>query len=156
QVTAQAGYAGRSVPNLTRSINSETGEPNNSAPQLFEDRNRGVAQLGMSWNILDFGVSYYAAHQNADRALIAAERRRKAVQLLVQDVRYAFWRAAAYQVLQPAVDNVITEANSALQTARTVERENLKAPTEALRFQQALLETLRQLTLIQQELSTAQ
>jgi outer membrane protein TolC len=156
QVTAQAGYAGRNVPNLSRSINSVTLQPSDSAPTVFEDRDRNVAQLGMSWNILDFGVSYYSAHQNADRALIAKERRRKAVQILVQDVRYAFWRAAAYQVLQPVVENAIAEANSALETARTVERENLKAPAEALRFQKALLETLRQLIAIQQDLSTAQ
>ena len=36
-----------------------------------------------------------------------------------------------------------------------MEKENLKALVEALRYQKSLLETLRQLTAIQQELSTA-
>ena len=46
-----------------------------------------TAELKFSWNILDFGVSYYAAKQNADRVLVALERRRKVVHNIIQDVR---------------------------------------------------------------------
>jgi len=156
KVTAQAGYAGRSVPEISRSIDSVTLQPSAANPTISQDRDRLIGNLGMSWNILDFGVSYYTAHQNADRALIANERRRKTVNNLAQEVRYAYWRAASYQILKPAVDEAVADAKQALDTSRTVERENLKAPVEALRYQKALLETLRQLTAIQQDLSSAQ
>jgi outer membrane protein TolC len=156
KVTAQAGYAGRNVPEVSRSIDSVTLQPSASNPTVSQDRDRQIGSLGMSWNILDFGVSYYTAHQNADRALIATERRRKTVHNLAQEVRYAYWRAAAYQVLKPTVDEAVADARQALTTSRTVERENLKAPVDALRYQKALLETLRQLTSIQQDLSSAQ
>ena len=36
-----------------------------------------MVDLGLSWNVLDFGVSYYQSKQNADRLLVAQERRRK-------------------------------------------------------------------------------
>ncbi|PKU25947.1 TolC family protein [Telmatospirillum siberiense] len=155
-VAAQAGYAGRNVPYIARSTDVVTGLPSNANPTVSQDRDRRVGDLSISWNILDFGVSYYTAHQDADRALIAGERRRKTVNILVQEVRYAFWRAAAYQVLKPSVERAVTEAREALETSRTVEQENLKAPAEALRYQKTLLETLRQLTSIEEELSTAQ
>jgi outer membrane protein TolC len=91
-----------------------------------------------------------------DRALIAQERKRKAMHSLIQEVRFAFWRAAAHQVLQADVDKAVAEARVALANAKTVERENLRAPADALRYQKSLLETLRQLTAIQQELSVAE
>ena len=47
----------------------------------------------MSWNLLDFGVSYYRARQQADQVLIAEERKRKVVQNILADTRNAYWRA---------------------------------------------------------------
>lgn len=155
KLTANAGYTYRSEPNATVSRDVRTGQDGTSYSYSAEQR-AITADLGMSWNILDFGLSYYTAKQNADRALIAGERKRKAVHALVQEVRFAFWRAAAHQELKAEVDRAVDEAKVALDRARTVERENLKAPAESLRYQKSLLETLRQLTAIQQELSTAE
>lgn len=155
KLTANAGYSYRSEPNATNSLNTTTGQRGNDYSYSADQRTK-TADLTMSWNLLDFGVTYYTAKANADRALVATERRRKAVHNLVTEVRFAFWRAAAYQVLNTEVDRAVAEAKDALGKARQVERENLKAPAESLRYQKSLLETLRQLTAIQQELSTAQ
>jgi outer membrane protein TolC len=155
KITANAGYTEKSEAVATRSRDLATQTDSSSGPSTSADRFSKTADLTMSWNILDFGVTYYTAKSNADRALIAAERRRKAVHNLVTEVRFAFWRAAAYQVLLDDVDRAVFEARDALAKSRIVEKENLKAPAEALRYQKSLLETLRQLTAIQQELSTA-
>ncbi|WP_237051396.1 TolC family protein [Magnetospirillum sp. ME-1] len=155
KLTANAGYSYRSEPNATVSHDVQTGQ-RGGAYSVSADQRSKTADLTMSWNVLDFGVTYYSAKANADRALVATERRRKAVHNLVTEVRFAFWRAAAYQVLSADVDRAVAEAKDALGKARQVERENLKAPAESLRYQKSLLETLRQLTAIQQELSTAQ
>lgn len=154
KLTANAGYSYRSEPNATDSQNIYTGQRGGSYSYSADQRTK-TADLTMSWNLLDFGVTYYTAKANADRALVATERRRKAVHNLVTEVRFAFWRAAAYQVLNAEVDRAVSEARDALGRARQVEKENLKAPAESLRYQKSLLETLRQLTAIQQELSTA-
>ncbi|MGE5475262.1 MAG: TolC family protein [Bacteroidales bacterium] len=155
KLTANAGYTSRSEPNATVSRDLRT-QTTGTSPSYSTDRDNYTADLGLSWNVLDFGLSYFTAKQNADRALIATERKRRAVHALVQEVRFAFWRAAAHQELQADVDRAVSEARTALARAKTVEKENLRAPAEALRYQKSLLETLRQLTAIQQELSTAE
>ena len=69
------------------------------ASHISTDRDYTQSALTLSWSLLDFGQSYYAARQNADRVRIAAERRRKAIYTLVQDVRTAYWRVVASQAL---------------------------------------------------------
>ncbi|TAN60644.1 MAG: TolC family protein [Magnetospirillum sp.] len=155
KLTANAGYTERSEPNATRSRDLYTQTTSTSNPSYSADRFSKTADLSMSWNVLDFGLTYYTAKSNADRALVATERRRKAVHNLISEVRFAYWRAAAYQTLNDQVNRAVAEAKDALVRAEQVEKENLKAPVEALRYQKSLLETLRQLTAIQQELSTA-
>jgi len=155
KLTANAGYNERSEPNATKSRDLYTQTTGTANPTYSADRFAKTADLTMSWNILDFGLTYYTAKSNADRALIATERRRKAVHNLISEVRFAYWRAAAYQTLQGDVEKAVGEARFALDKARQVEKENLRAPVESLRYQKSLLETLRQLTAIQQELSTA-
>jgi len=155
KLTADAGYTERSEPAATRSRDLYTQTTSTSNPTYSADRFSLTSDLGLTWNILDFGVSYFTAHQNADRALIASERRRKTVANLVQEVRFTFWRAAAAQVLKGKVSEIITTAEHALKDSERVEAEKLKNPTESLRIQKTLLESIRQLEAIDQELTTA-
>lgn len=155
KLVADAGATTRSVPHATVSEDLNT-HVRGTNPTFSTDPDNATADLGLSWNVLDFGLSYFSAKQNADRVLIAGERKRRAVHNLVQEVRFAYWRAAAYQVLKGEVSRAIADARVGLDRARSVERENLSAPLEALQYQKSLLETLRQLTTLQQELSTAE
>jgi len=155
KVVAGAGYLNRSDHATTTSKDSVTLAPALSNPYYSMDRDRYTADLTVSWNILDFGVGYFTSKQNADRAIIAEERRRKAVQNLVQEVRAAYWRALAAQQLHDRVDEAIVDADAALKAAQQVENEQLRNPLDSLRYQKTLLESLRQLESISQELSTA-
>jgi len=155
KVVANAGYSERSSPNATRSRDLYTQTTSTSNPSYSADRFSITSDLGLTWNILDFGVSYFTAHQNADRALIASERRRKTVANLVQEVRFTFWRAAAAQTLKVKVIDIIDTAEKALADSERVEAEKLRNPTESLRVQKTLLESIRQLEAIDQELTTA-
>jgi outer membrane protein TolC len=155
KLAANAGYTERSEPNATRSRDLITQTTSTSNPSYSADRFAITNDLSLTWNILDFGASYYTAHQNADRALIASERRRKSVANLVQEVRFTYWRAAAAQVLKGKVVATIASAESALKDSERVEAEKLKNPTETLRIQKTLLESIRQLEAIDQELTTA-
>ncbi|MBV8446558.1 MAG: TolC family protein [Hyphomicrobiales bacterium] len=124
-------------------------------PSTSSDINRFTGDLTLSWSILDFGVSYFAARQEADRVLIAQEERRKAVQALLQDVRRAYWRAAAAQRLTNDVKAAIRAAEGALPAARKVETEGLKSPIDSLRYQKALLDAIRQLETNEQALAVS-
>jgi outer membrane protein TolC len=155
KLAANAGYTSRSEPNATRSFDAVTHKLTSGNPSYSSDQDSTTVDLGLTWNVLDLGVSYVNAHQTADKALIATERRRKTIHNLIQEVRFAYWRTAAAQVLETEVQDTVNVAEKALIDARAVEAEGLKSPAEILRYQKNLLETLRQLEAISQELSTA-
>jgi len=155
QLGSGAGYTSRSNYNASTSTDLVTGAPSDANPTYSTDKDILTANLGATWNILDFGVSWYTAKQNADRALIASERRRKAVAALVQEVRYAFWRAAAAQTLHTRVSDAINRAEAALADLERVEQERLAPPLQVLRRQKTLLESIRRLEAVDQQMAVA-
>lgn len=155
KLMADAGYQSRDKDLVTRSRDSVTGEPSLAHPYISSDRSATTTDLSFTWSLLDFGQSYYAARQNADRVLVAGEQRRRALHALVQDVQTAFWRTVGAQRLRPGVQAAIAAAENALGDARKAESERLRNPLEALRYQRQLLENLRLLEAIEQELSSA-
>ena len=114
KLTAAAGYSWRDNERITRSQDSVTGLPSLANPYISSDRSHVTRDLGLTWNILDFGVSYQNSKQNADRVLVAAERRRKAMHLLMQDVRTAYWRTASAQHLEASLRETIRVAEARL------------------------------------------
>lgn len=154
RILSNAGFLTRSNVDASSSRSVITGLQS-LEPSTSSDRLSFNADLSASWNILDFGVSYFNARQTADRRLIAEETRRRVVNTLYQDVRRAFWRAAAAQQLEREVGEAIKSARTALADSRTIEQEGLRAPVDALRYQKAVLELLGQLEIVQRELATA-
>jgi len=154
RLTAQAGYVARDRELLTTSRNVRTGAIGTD-PSGSVDRNRYFGDLTLTWNILDFGASYFAARQQADRVLIAGERRRRTVNNIFQEVRQAYWQAVAAERVLPRLDPIVADARRALETARTLERERLRPPLEALRFQRAVIDLLRRLEAVRGELAVA-
>jgi outer membrane protein TolC len=155
KLIASAGYRDRNNDLITRSVDSVTGAPSLANPYISSSREVLSTEVGISWSLLDFGQSYYAARQNADRVMIAGERRRKALHNLILDVRTTYWRVVAAQKLVPLLRSTIAESESALKDARTAENDRIRTPLEPLRYQRQLLENLRLLETIEQELSTA-
>lgn len=155
KLVASAGYQWRDKELVTNSKDSVTGLPSLANPYISTDRSHTLTDLGLSWNVLDFGVSYYNSKQNADRVLIAAERRRKAMHNLIQEIRTAYWRAASAEKIDADLRQTIKLAESALADSRKIEQERIRDPLEALRYQRTVLENLRILESIQQELAAA-
>ena len=155
KLVASAGYSTRNNDSIRTATDSVTGKPSLANPFISSEREHTTTDLGLTWNILDFGVSYFNAKQNGDRVLIAAERRRKAMHNLIQDVRSAYWRALSAQKLEREIRSTISLAESALSDSRKAENERLRNPMDALRYQRTLLENLRVLESIRQELSAA-
>lgn len=155
KLTAAAGYNTRDSDRITRSKDSVTGAPSLANPYISSDRSHTTEDLGLTWNLLDFGVSYQNAKQNADRVLVAAERRRKAMHNLMQDVRTAYWRAASAQKIDAQLRTTIELGEAALKDSRKVEAEKLRDPLEALRYQRTVLENLRILESVQRELAAS-
>lgn len=155
KLVANAGYRDRSNDLISRSRDSVTGAPSLANPYISSERQVTTTDLTFSWSLLDFGQSYFSAKQSADRVLVAQERRRKALHTVIQDVRTAYWRMVAAQALRNRVQATIQEAESALADARMAEDERLRNPLDPLRYQLQVLENLKLLETIEQELSTA-
>ena len=153
-VVASSGYSDRSGWNATTSktIKGPAPTPNYS---YGSDKTLFTGDLTFSWNVLDFGVSYYNARQNANRSLIAEERRRKVVESLIREVQFSYWRMVAAQKLEERVEVAILRAEKALVSARKVEKEKLKNPAEILVFQKQLLQKLRRIETVNQVLANA-
>jgi outer membrane protein TolC len=156
KVLASAGYNYRNNYFITNATGAYSGNPSGSAePFVNSDKQYGQAGLMLSWSLLDFGVSYFNARQNADRIIVASERRRRTMHVLVQDIQAAYLRAAAAQKLKKDIVNTISEANVALKNSNKVESGGLRPPLDALKYQKALLDNIKILETIDLELSTA-
>ena len=70
-------------------------------------------------------------------------------------MRIAYWRVAAAQALESSLQTAGQDADKALEDSRKVEAEKLRSPMEPLRYQRQLLENIRLLEAIQQELSSS-
>lgn len=154
-LTAGAGYVWRNNDSGGRSIGIED-QVESLRPSTSQERGRTLANLTLSWNVLDFGVSYYRAQQKADQVLMAEERRRKVMQNVLQDVRNSYWRAVGTQKLLGQVDDLLARVKQALIQAKTVEEQGLMPRQEALAYQRALLDAVSLLTLRRQDLELAQ
>ncbi|CAO3363688.1 TolC family protein [Azospirillum palustre] len=151
RVVAAAGYVGRNNDAGSESLNLATGRRTGESTTAT-DRHRRTGDLAFTWNVLDFGVSYLRARQNANLVLIADERRRRVVQGIMQDVRTAYWRAVAAERLLTRLAPLEKRVEGARRDARTLEALRVQAPLQALNYTRTLVETLRQLQSLRREL----
>lgn len=155
KVLAQAGYSWRDSDRIANSRDMVTGQPSTNR-FISQDRSHNMSELGMTWSLLDVGLGFHGVSQQQARYLIAGEKRRKAMHLLMQDVRTAYWRAASAQVLRDDLKKTLAMASEALADARQSEQERVRNPLESLRYQRQLHENVRLLESIEQELLSAQ
>lgn len=153
-LTLNAGYHDRNNLSGSSSQSIRTGTES-LEPSTSQERTWRTRDATFVWNILDFGVSYAQAKQQANQVLISKERRRKVVQNIIQDIRYAYWRAASAQNLLGQMDEVLKQSNSALTRAGQLESLRLQAPIKSLNYQKALLEIVRQMWAQREELASA-
>ncbi|MCJ9429440.1 TolC family protein [Kordiimonas marina] len=129
----------------SRSNKDSTYNTAKTATSTSSDRTRKTADLSVSWNVLDFAIGYMRARQQADTALIVQERRRNVIHNVVNDVRRAYWRAAAAERALKQFAPVIKRVRGALDEAQKRVSENVGNSLDALKYQQDLLLTLREL-----------
>src|SRR5688572_1326913 len=153
RITANAGYTWRS--NEAFGFGFTPGGTIATSPSASVERVRTTASLGLTWNVLDFGMSYFRARQLSDQKLIAEERRRKAVQTLLHDVRVAWWRAEAAERLLPTADRLLGEIEQAIDKTRHIEARKLLPPVQTATLRRALLDLSQQIAFRRQDLVQA-
>lgn len=114
-----------------------------------------AASAGITWNILDLGVSYARAKQQADEVLIARENERKALQDIIREVRTAYWRAVGAERLMGKVQAIGQNIKVAMQESRAMERSGANDVVKSVAYRREIVETVRQALTIQRELREA-
>ncbi|MBF0132154.1 MAG: TolC family protein [Magnetococcales bacterium] len=154
RLVASAGYSSRAPVNAAISKSVASGAISQEASVSSDPISRNM-DLTLSWNWLDFGLSYFQARQDGNKVLVQREYRRKAAHNLIRDVRFAFWKAAAAQSLERDMVVIRKATGQALEEARKAEQEGLRSPIHALQFQLGMLEVMRQIEKSLADLSLA-
>ena len=154
ELSARAGLRTRSNDYGSSSESLETGTQS-LEPSTSQERIGKTTDLQLTWNVLDFGLSYYGAKVQGNKALAAEERRRRVVADIIRDTRAAYWNAVTAERLKSRVGDTLAQARQTLEYARQTERQRLVAPIVALRYQRDLLNLVRQTEALDNELAQA-
>jgi outer membrane protein TolC len=154
KLVVDAGYQSRSNDSGGTSIGIEDRQQS-LRPSTSEQRAHAMGRAELSWNALDFGLSYYRARQAADEYNISDERRRKILQNIVQDVRNAYWRAVGAQRLAGEAETLRQRIQEALERSRQAESAGLLPATQSLAYQRALLDAMSLVNAKRQEMEFA-
>lgn len=154
KLMADAGYRWRNNDSGGTSVGIDDGVVS-LRPSTSEEREHYLADATFSWDVLDFGMSYFRARQQADEVNIAEERRRKVLQNIVQEVRDAYWRALGAQRLLKETEPLADQIASALAKTREAEQAGILPPVEGLEYQRALLDAMTLLNQKRQQMEMA-
>ena len=158
QLVATAEYNGRnyySGASSSRLIDKTTIGDQSLVASTSAERDIFTSDLTLSWDVLDFGLSYVRAKQKADEALIANERKRRVVNRIIEDVRTAYWRAVSAERLIKRLGALEGDINSALASSKRVQSRGKAAPLTALTYQRELLTIKQEIHKLQRELIVA-
>ncbi|MBP4001603.1 TolC family protein [Pseudomonas koreensis] len=139
QLVANAGYYGRSNDAGASSLSLLT-RKQSLEPSTSTERNGITSDLTLSWDILDFGLSYIRAHQKADAVLIAQEERRRVSNRVIEDVRTAYWRAVSAQRLLAQLGELQFSIQTTLANSEKLADRRNTVPLVALTYQRELLD----------------
>ena len=151
---ANSGYAARDNFNASSSFNLTT-NTQNFAASTSQEKHISTADIGFTWNVLDFGLSLVRARQAADKVLVQEELRRKVMHRIVEDVRSAYWRAVSADRLMLRLTELEGQTRSALKESRSLYEQRQTSPITALTYERELVEIKVKIGEVQRELNTA-
>jgi len=154
QLVAKTGYNSRDKFSGASSRSLLTGLQSLQS-STSSDRDIFTNDLSLTWNVLDFGLSYIRAKQSADHVLIAEEEKRKVVNRIVQDVKTAYWRAVSNDRLIVRLGELLVRVSKAIEESKQIEIERIDRPLTALTYQRELIGIKRELEELQRDLSLA-
>ena len=154
QLVASGGYAGRNNFSGASSLSLIT-RRQSLEPSTSSEKNLYTADLTLSWDVLDFGLSYVRAKQKADEVLISQERRRKVANRIIEDVRTSYWRAVSAQRLLDKLQQLEDSVTITLENSERLAERRLSAPLTALTYQRELVEIQGNIRRLQRELVIA-
>jgi outer membrane protein, multidrug efflux system len=111
--------------------------------QSFTPRRVLSQNRGLEWNMLDLGLSYTRAQQQANRIMMAVEQRRKVTQQLVQETTTAYWKAYTAQQMMNRVLRFKRKVTRALDRSKQLTTHKVRSADIELDYQHLLLKAIR-------------
>ncbi|WP_440652019.1 TolC family protein [Cysteiniphilum sp. 19S12-1] len=126
-----------------------------SGDQSFTPREVINQSYGLQWSLLDLGLSYTRAQQQANRVMIAEEERRKITQQLIQEVVSAYWKAWTAQTMISEVTRFKEKAELALKRSKEAASSKANTPQIELDYQQVLIKAIRKINQLNAQIADA-
>ncbi len=149
RLAADGEHSDRSEYDASRSVSILSGNES-LEPSYSEERHKLKFDLDLTWDLLDFGVSFLRSRQAQNRADIAAQRLRRVRQRLVFDVTRAYWQAvtarevaAQTDAIQKRITRTLESTNKEIEEQTISEVDGLKRVATLLE-QKAVLDRYRQ------------
>lgn len=158
KLVANAGHSNRGNYSGSRSsalLGSNSVGDVSVVPSTSSDRDLVTTDLRLSWDVLDFGLSYVRAKQKADAVLVANERKRKVANRIIEDVRTAYWRTVSAERLVEKLTNLESDISKALTASDNSFRQRKTPPLAALTYQRELLDIQNEIQTMHNDLFVA-
>ncbi|HPM24069.1 MAG TPA: TolC family protein [Phycisphaerae bacterium] len=114
-------------------------------PSFSADQSARTFDISMTWSLLDFGISYFRARQQADRAWIAAQRVRRVKQDLALQVTRAYWQAVTARESAREAERIGAEVETRIALSSAEIAEQAISQIDGLRNETKLLEQQEEL-----------
>lgn len=158
-LTTSAGYSKRDnfAASASTSFSNGSPDPMDDDPSysVSQDKQKTSGDISFSWNILDFGLSYVKAQQQADKYLMAKQNEKKVMHNIVQEVRRTYYKAISSEALLKKIIPMMKDVELALEDSNKVKELRINSPMESLAYQRDLLEVLRSLQSLERTLMGA-
>lgn len=152
EITASAGYSERNNEAGAISRSLKTGEISLEY-STSQEKSHSLNTLRASWDVVDFGLTYFTVKQKTNEIAIAEEQRRKVIQNIIQDVQEAYWRAYIAQELSKTIDDIASESSAALTHYKSLADAGKIDPKESLGQQSELLQIRYNMRSLQEQLA---
>ena len=154
RLAANAGYDGRS--NYSGGISQSLLDGQVSLePSTGSEKNVFNSDLTLSWDVLDFGLSYILAQQAADDLLVTEEEKRRVANRVMQEVRTAYWQAMSAERVLGRIRLLGSWVEKALRKSRKVRLRKLESPLTSLKYERELIATQSEIQKLYAKLSVA-
>ncbi len=154
KVVADAAYSGRNNFAGARSRSLLSGQTS-LEPSTSSEKNLYTSNLTLSWDVLDFGLSYVRAQQASNDVLIAEEDKRRIANRVIQEVRSAFWKALGAERVLGRLSFLDDWVNHALGEAQIIRARALETPLTSLQYERELLQAQQEIQQLHQDLSVS-
>lgn len=142
----------RYSPNHTNHPSARWSESTNSGNQSLEssyssEQTTRQSEVGVVWNLIDFGVGYLRTRQQGERILHSEQQRRRIRQQVVLDVLSAYWRAASAARIAAEAEGLRAELDKQAESVRDSVELRILSGAEGARRELAVYGSLAELEL---------